>query len=578
MTFLVDFGIKSALALGVAFLIAFALRRGSASMRYAMWTCALAAVLVLPVASLVGPRWNIDRGAAGPRPVNATSAAPDFSVVVHGQRPASPRMPVVLIIWIAGVMGMLARIASGHWRVRSLFGKADRIHDPLAEETAAHLGFRRPVILKCSTATDVPLSYGLFRATVLLPGESEHWTEERRRIVLSHEMIHARRLDSLWGLLANCSLAANWINPLAWLAIRQFRIEQERSCDDAVVLAGTASTLYAAHLVDLARSIAIAEPALGMAERFDLEGRVHALLDPARRRSGANSRACVAMFVAALALTVPLAAVRAQSTSKPAAGDTNFTASSSPSAPRKNSEDAPAGPARQIALNKPARRASAQAEEAPSPEPQTAVPSSLAGSVYDPSGAVIPRATILLKSTSSSNEEAALADEAGSYKLKGILAGEYLLTVRAPGFATYQKTLSLEAGASATVDLHLAIGEGDESLYITALREAGAAPQNSAPQRIRVGGMVQAFNLIRKVTPMYPPDARQEGVEGTVLLRAIISKVGTLLSIVPVNSTVDPRLVSAAVGAVSQWQYQPTLLNNEPVEVITTIAVSFRLK
>jgi protein TonB len=89
--------------------------------------------------------------------------------------------------------------------------------------------------------------------------------------------------------------------------------------------------------------------------------------------------------------------------------------------------------------------------------------------------------------------------------------------------------------------------------------------------------MVQALNLIRKVTPMYPPDARAEGVEGTVLLRAIVSKIGSLLSIVPVNTSIDPRLVSAAVGAVSQWQYQPTLLNGEPVEVITTITVSFRL-
>ena len=88
---------------------------------------------------------------------------------------------------------------------------------------------------------------------------------------------------------------------------------------------------------------------------------------------------------------------------------------------------------------------------------------------------------------------------------------------------------------------------------------------------------MQAFNLIRKVNPVYPPDAKAEGVEGAVLLRAIISKNGSLLSIVPVSSSVDQRLVSAAVAAVSQWQYQPTLLNGEPVEAITTITVSFRL-
>ena len=89
---------------------------------------------------------------------------------------------------------------------------------------------------------------------------------------------------------------------------------------------------------------------------------------------------------------------------------------------------------------------------------------------------------------------------------------------------------------------------------------------------------MQAFNLIRKVNPTYPADAKAEGVEGTVLpLRAIISKTGALLSIVPVNTSTDQRLVSAAVAAVSQWQYQPTLLNGEPVEAITTITISFRL-
>jgi TonB family protein len=372
-------------------------------------------------------------------------------------------------------------------------------------------------------------------------------------------MIHARRLDSLWGLLAQCALAVNWFNPLAWLAAKQFRKEQERSCDDAVVGAGTASTVYAAHLVDLARSIAIPEPALGMAERFDLEGRVHALLDSSRRRKAAGWKMCVAIFVATLTLIVPLAAIRAQTISKPQTAEVSVAAP-----PIKNAEEP-----KQIVFSKPARRASVRE----APEPQAA--SIVTGSVYDPSGAVIPGARITLKNTGSSTEDA--TDAAGSYKLQSIPAGEYVLTVRARGFAIYQKTLSLDGGSSSVVNVHLAIGEGDEAVYITAARPEGTAVANTAPQRIRVGGMVQAFNLIRKVTPMYPSDARAEGVEGTVLLRAIISKVGTLLSIVPVNSTVDQRLVSAAVSAVSQWQYQPTLLNNEPVEVITTITVSFRL-
>jgi TonB family protein len=521
MTFLVDFGIKSGLTLGVAFLVAFALRRGSASVRYAVWTCALAAVLVLPLASWIAPKWNIDRSAlrraTGSHKVEW--AQPSISVVVHAPRPAAdlPR-ELPMIFWIGGTLAMLARVVAGHLRVRLLFGSAEEVCDPLVDQTAASIGFRRAVALKRSTATDVPLSYGLFRATVLLPGESEHWSEERRRIVLSHEMIHARRLDSLWGLLAQLALAVNWFNPLAWLAVRQFRKEQERSCDDAVVRAGVESTVYAAHLVDLARSIAIPEPALGMAERFDLEGRVHALLDSGRERKAASRALCAAMMIVALTLAVPLAAVHAQ-----------------------------------------------------------AAKASISGSVYDPSGAMVPGATVSLKNTSAPNEELARANSSGQYKLLGIASGEYVIKVMAPGFAAYQKTLSLEAGAPATMDVHLAIGEVKMSEEVVGKRAQSAPASASSPQRIRVGGMVQPIKLISKVSPDYPADAQAEGVEGTVLLRAIVSKDGTLLHITPVNNSVDPRLVRAAMAAVPLWRYQPTLLNGEPVEVITTITVSFRL-
>ena len=523
MNFLIDFGVKSALALGVAFLAAMALRKRSDSVRYALWTCALAGVLVLPLISLVatsiGPGWSIDRS-AWRRATSTTQAVQSISVVVHARRAApAPNWPA--IVWIAGMIAMFGRVAVGHWRVRSLFGTAESIRDArwlaTARDVAASIGFGRAVRLKRSTATDVPLSYGVMRATVLLPGESDSWSEERRRVVLSHEMIHARRLDSLWGLLAQCALAVNWFNPLSWAAAKQFRKEQERSCDDAVVMAGTASTVYAAHLVDLARSIAIPEPALGMAERFDLEGRVHALLDAGRARKEASRKLCAAMFATAVALMVPLAAVRAQSTA------------------------------------------------------------SIIGVVYDPSGAIVPGATISLKSVGGQNEEVARTGAAGQYKLQGVPAGEYLMKVSVPGFATYQKELKLSAGTASTVNVNLAIGEVREAVDIVGRRPQPAMSAAATPQKIRVGGMVQAIKLISKVNPDYPADAQAEGVEGTVLLRAIVSKEGGLLSIKSVSNGVDPRLVSAAMAAVPLWRYRPALLNGQPVEVITTIDVTFRL-
>jgi protein TonB len=90
-----------------------------------------------------------------------------------------------------------------------------------------------------------------------------------------------------------------------------------------------------------------------------------------------------------------------------------------------------------------------------------------------------------------------------------------------------------------------------------------------------VGGNVQAANLIRKVTPVYPPLAKQARIQGVVHFTAIIGKDGTIQNLTLLTG--HPLLVEAARQAVSQWQYKPTLLNGEPVEVVTQIDVNFTL-
>jgi protein TonB len=82
-------------------------------------------------------------------------------------------------------------------------------------------------------------------------------------------------------------------------------------------------------------------------------------------------------------------------------------------------------------------------------------------------------------------------------------------------------------------------------------------------------------NLIYRARPIYPPLARQARVQGTVELRAIISKAGTIENLVVVRG--HPLLSAAAIEAVRQWRYRPYLLNNEPIEVETEITVNFVL-
>ncbi len=100
-------------------------------------------------------------------------------------------------------------------------------------------------------------------------------------------------------------------------------------------------------------------------------------------------------------------------------------------------------------------------------------------------------------------------------------------------------------------------------------------PPKEAPKRIRVGGQVQTAKLVNKVTPVYPPLAKQARIQGTVRLQAVIAKDGSVVELQVLSG--HPLLVQAALDAVRQWRYHPTLLNGEPVEVVTTVDVIFTL-
>ena len=101
------------------------------------------------------------------------------------------------------------------------------------------------------------------------------------------------------------------------------------------------------------------------------------------------------------------------------------------------------------------------------------------------------------------------------------------------------------------------------------------APKPVAPQRIRVGGNVQRANQIFAPPPVYPPLAKQARIQGVVRLNAIINKEGLIEQLSAVSG--HPLLIPSALEAVKKWRYKPTLLNGEPVEVVTQIDVNFTL-
>lgn len=95
-----------------------------------------------------------------------------------------------------------------------------------------------------------------------------------------------------------------------------------------------------------------------------------------------------------------------------------------------------------------------------------------------------------------------------------------------------------------------------------------------AIRRIRVAGNVQTANLLHRVEPQYPPLAAQAQVHGVVRFQALIGTDGTVKNLQLLSG--HPLLVAAAMEAVKQWLYRPTLLNGDPVEVITQIEVLFK--
>ena len=104
---------------------------------------------------------------------------------------------------------------------------------------------------------------------------------------------------------------------------------------------------------------------------------------------------------------------------------------------------------------------------------------------------------------------------------------------------------------------------------------ASALDDANHPRRVRVSQRVMAARLLTKVPPEYPAAAKDQRVQGEVLMAAVIDREGRVSSIQLISG--HPLLAPAAIDAVKQWTYRPYLLNGEPIEIETQITVNFSL-
>lgn len=514
--------VRATAVLGIAWLAVLLCGRASAWVRALIWSGALLVVLALPLATVLLRPWsvpvphaslNLTLPAAPAAPASTPQAAP---VSKPSSEPAlqPSRWPRgLLAVWLTGFVFFCWRLCASAMRVARITRHARAMAIPES--------LSRGVRAVQSAAVPYPAAWGWPRSVILLPSVATDWPRSQWKAVLTHELAHIARRDWLIHMLTTLARAVYWFHPLAWYAHWRLRVERELACDDVVLAAGTSPPEYAAQLLNLASIPRSAMPAaaVGMAQTSSLEERLNHMLDSKTRHSIPRPRLAGAALIAGICVLTPLAGIRAQ----------------------------------------------AQAGAA-----------SLTGAVTDPSGGRVPNAAVDLRS--SGFHGAAITNEAGEYTISGLPAGPYKVQILKPGFAPFMRQgVEVQPGSAVRLDATLNLGRVNETVDVIGTGRRAAPSTNGAPQRIRIGGNVQATRLVSNVKPDYPAELQQQGVEGTVLIQAVIAREGNLLSATVVNAGVHPQLAKAALDAVNQWRYQPTLLNGEPVEVITEITVNFRL-
>ena len=252
----------------------------------------------------------------------------------------------------------------------------------------------------------------------------------------------------------------------------------------------------------------------------------------------------------------------------------------------------------------------------------------------DQAGNVVRNPDITRISTTRSASAQLIGRDDGSFEIFDLGPGEYILAVRTPGFEPLFRQFSLEAGEQREEELVLSrmpagrqpltgaesattgtapatTGRPPESIgsavgqepppepsseRIAELVERAAAlqeqlqsvldelqsvlgdpdqPAGRSDEPVRIGNGVPPPAKIHDVPPVYPPAAREAGVQGLVILEATIDPTGEVGNIEVLRSV--PELEEAAIAAVEQWRYEPTLIDGAPVSVVMTVTINFLL-
>jgi TonB family protein len=643
--------IKSSVVLVAAWTSTTLMRRCSAATRHVAWTACVAALLALPLLSVSVPALRVPIASAilpgdpgvvfrsmATAAMNSGSSIASVLAAQPAAPHATPSAPVdfrgfALCLWAAGAVACLIQLLCACFALRRLRRTGACADTRQTTVLSAMMGIRSAVRI-VETQAAMPMTFGILHPTILMPTAAAQWTESRRRIVLLHELAHVRRGDAAYHLVGRVALALYWWNPLAWIAWREFLKERERAADDLVLAAGALQSEYAGHLLEVARSMhsapTAAAAAIAMARPSQLEGRLLAILADGMNRRQASRFASVMAAAAAIALVLPLAAIRAQSTAAPVVPPDVDAAIRAATSQKSHQLLEPAADLYEnLQRYQEAQRLreaslAIREQESGRQSAQFAEGLVLLGNLAAKRGAaaeslnyyaqalqygdrpeVFPalmRLGIHALKTRDSGLALDYLRRAGNVARDGNEAGRamtWMANIQAAQPETAAAAESLYRSAMSTEDQDSSAQAITLDFFARFLKEQGrtaeaepiaarareihnlrtaalSARTVAASSPLRVGAGVTAPRLLTKVEPQFSEDALVAKLQGTVTLQLVIDTDG-LAKDVKVLTGLGYGLDEKAVETVGKWTFQPGTRGGEPVPVEAKIEINFRL-
>jgi bla regulator protein blaR1 len=331
---LVDAALRVTIILAAGLVVTLAMPRAAAATRHVAWTLAVTGALMVPLLTFALPSLRVlpparaealalqEKSTAVAQGLQPSRSDPESRPADRGSFMSGRSTSAVLTsVWALVAALLLLRLVAGFLAVRRLTrhaAPADARWRALLEQCAASAGVTRAVRLLVSDDVAMPMTWA--GRLLLIPRAAQHWSGDRARAVLLHELAHIDRADWLTHACSGTLVALHWFNPLAWVAAARMTRERERACDDRVLAQGTSACEYATHLLEIARQAVSHEAsqslactvAPAMARRSELEGRLLSILTARARRS---SRVASRLLVSS---TVVLIAAIASAAQRPA--------------------------------------------------------------------------------------------------------------------------------------------------------------------------------------------------------------------------------------------------------------------